>query len=95
MLQGNDRFDRLLKWQIYLQIFYDNTNVHTFLFPRDMLHNSVQTLKSKDGKCLIFNICRNNPEIFPESKSVNVFGKGFSIPGTATFDDDDIGTQVL
>ena len=59
MLQGNNRLDRILKWKMYLNFFYNDDNIHNVVFAEGVVHDPVQMLKSFQGKCVIFNICQN------------------------------------
>ena len=64
MLQGNNRLDRILKWKMYLNFFYNDDNIHNVVFAEGVVHDPVQMLKSFQGKCVIFNICQNTKK-FP------------------------------
>ena len=64
MLQGNNRLDRILKWKMYLNFFYNDDNIHNVVFAEGVVHDPVQMLKSIQGKCVIFNVCQNTKK-FP------------------------------
>jgi len=56
MLQGNNRYDRAIKWKAYLRHFYGR-DVHDIYFAGGIDHDPKAMIRSSIGRCVIFNVC--------------------------------------